>query len=545
MIIYEQEKQDGLEGLISNNSVAFCTRLECNKAALITTDDFKKLASDNYHKCAKCNSEKICNVRSLQGNTQCEECGFVWTDPTYNSKASEIKKATGSEHINLYPVKSILVSSSINKNDDVFMSEDVFIARNSVKDQPCNIEHNEKQIIGHTTGSYVLDDQFNPIPDDIDIIILPKKIHILDTSVIYMFWQDKEFESQIAKMIEEIERGEWYVSMECLHANFDYMLVDGEEEVIVKRNQVTSFLTKYLRYYGGEGVYQGKKIYRVVRDFMFSGKGYVLHPANPESIIFNNVSANINNNVYSNNKNTSSILLENLDMTDLEKKIQELETKLTSALKERDEAQKQLAGVSVAKATELESKLTVANESISKLNKDIATKEETIVQLNKDKSVIAKELETVQKELKDLIIAKVKADRVSKLVAAGYEESMANGLVERMVDASDDVFEAFVLVAEAKKIGAPGNNTSEIKKSPMQSVKEYVKEEIAGRKSKSGEVQENTKQAKAAEEVLEELEKENLDDPTGSTQETNQLEEFRSAIATDLFSKGFRKNKTK
>ena len=50
------------------------------------------------------------------------------------------------------------------------------------------------------------------------------------------------------------------------------MLVKGTHCKIVPRSEQTSFLTKYLRSYGGSGEYDGARIYRVLRDFTFSGK---------------------------------------------------------------------------------------------------------------------------------------------------------------------------------------------------------------------------------------------------------------------------------
>jgi hypothetical protein len=54
---------------------------------------------------------------------------------------------------------------------------------------------------------------------------------------------------------------------------------------IIERNEKTAFLTKHLRAYGGKGEFEGSKLGRVLRRIVFSGKGLVSKPANPESVI--------------------------------------------------------------------------------------------------------------------------------------------------------------------------------------------------------------------------------------------------------------------
>ncbi|QEL19556.1 hypothetical protein [Limnoglobus roseus] len=87
-------------------------------------------------------------------------------------------------------------------------------------------------------------------------------------------------------ILAEIAKGEWFVSMECLFAGFDYSMRarDGTTRVVA-RNEQTAFLTKHLRAYGGTGEYQGAKVGRLLRNIVFSGKGLVRKPANPESVI--------------------------------------------------------------------------------------------------------------------------------------------------------------------------------------------------------------------------------------------------------------------
>ena len=189
----------------------------------------------------------------------------------------------------LYYVQSILVSSSWNRNDDVFDRAEVWAARKTPEDKPTNLEHDENTIIGHITSNWPIDNEGKAIADDIGMDELPEKFHIVTGSVIYKAFSSPELKERAEKLIAEIEDGTKYVSMECYFKGFDYGLTDkasGEYKVLA-RNDSTAYLTKYLRAYGGHGEHENYKIGRVLRSITFSGKGFVNKPANPDSIIFN------------------------------------------------------------------------------------------------------------------------------------------------------------------------------------------------------------------------------------------------------------------
>ena len=77
----------------------------------------------------------------------------------------------------MYHLESVLVSCGWNKNDDVFMPQATWAARNTPEDKQFNFMHDENDIIGHITGSYVLTkdgkavaDDESQMPEDFDII---------------------------------------------------------------------------------------------------------------------------------------------------------------------------------------------------------------------------------------------------------------------------------------------------------------------------------------------------------------------------------------
>ena len=207
-----------------------------------------------------------------------------------NSKASinYIKSLAAFDDSDLYYVQSILVSSSWNKNDDIFDSKEVWAAKNTPEDKPTNLEHDEAVIIGHITSNWPITEEGVLIDDNTPPEELPDKYHILTGSVIYKAFTSPELKERSDKLIAEIQNGTKYVSMECFFKGFDYGLVEKNtgSYKILSRNDDTSYLTKYLRSYGGMGEHENYKIGRVLRNITFSGKGFVDRPANTDSIIF-------------------------------------------------------------------------------------------------------------------------------------------------------------------------------------------------------------------------------------------------------------------
>jgi hypothetical protein len=213
-------------------------------------------------------------------------------EPIVSKDQSEIKCIIKSQaalnDIDLYYVQSILVTSSWNKNDDIFDKTEVWLAKNSPEDKPTNLEHDESTIIGHITSNWPIDEDGNKIPPDTTIDSLPEKFHIVTGSVIYRGFTDTALKERAEKLIAEIENGTKFVSMECFFKGFDYgvLNLDNNQYSILPRNNSTAHLTKFLRAYGGTGKHENYKIGRVLRDITFSGKGFVDKPANPDSIIF-------------------------------------------------------------------------------------------------------------------------------------------------------------------------------------------------------------------------------------------------------------------
>lgn len=215
------------------------------------------------------------------------------TNPSVESTEKAKAAISGfgdARNFDLYYIQAILASSGPNKNDDWFLPEEMWTARSTPIHKQLNYMHDEKYIIGAITDSILLTADGSLVSDESSI---SKIKDIATQAVIWTHWDDKSKEKEIRKIIESIEKNELYVSMEALFRNFDYALVKtdrfGQTTKIVPRTEETSFLTKYLRSMGGNGKYEDYNIYKVLRNFTFSGKGIVTDPANPRSVFDENL----------------------------------------------------------------------------------------------------------------------------------------------------------------------------------------------------------------------------------------------------------------
>lgn len=355
----------------------------------------------------------------------------------------------------LFYLESVLVSVGWNQNDDVFDKEETWIARTTPVDKQFNFMHNERDIIGHLTSSKVVDFNKNIVASDIDLKDLPDQFDIVVGSVLYKHWSDSQLQERMEKIIAEILEDKWFVSMECLFRNFDYAVVtpDGQNKVIA-RNDQTSFLTKHLRIYGGTGEYDGNKLGRLLRNFTFSGKGLVDNPANPRSHITNTdysnevssfvgTSASMDElNIKEENNLMSGITQEQYDAL-------KLELEQLKASKEQ-ETQKEIDDLK-ARIVELEkSNADLASEL--EVNKEVVkAKDETIEGLNKELSDVKTKLDETQAVIKQKELEAVTASRKTLLLEK-VDEERANVLIEKFVNASDEMFNLLVESLPAKKM---------------------------------------------------------------------------------------------
>ena len=474
--IYPKEIDDGIGELVeSTASVAYCSEAKINTAAIETAKD-------------------------------------VISDPSILEKIM----AENKDQIDLHYIESVLVSCGWNKNDDVFLAQSTWDARSTPEDKQFNFMHDENDIIGHITGSYVLTKDGKAVADGEE---LPEDFDIITQAVLYNSWTDEENRERMQKIISEIQEGKWFVSMECLFSGFDYALQgpDGEAKLLA-RSEDSAFLTKHLRAYGGTGEYEGYKIGRALSNIAFSGKGLVSRPANPRSVILNSKST-AQFNVQEMNSNLSIVGDFNMsDTTLLEKQLAEVQADLADAKAENEaikvkiEEAKDKEFASTIEAFETEAgqskaKIDELNELIKSTQARVAELED---QLATSQTDLAEAIQTVaameQKEKTE--------KRKAALIEAGISEEDVEASLTSFDALGDEAFESVVALMKKKAAWPPEKD--EDKKGKKDKKDEEVKSE-------------ETEASEVTEEVFEDLE--SSEATLVESEEVDEIEQTRASIA--------------
>jgi len=414
-------------------------------------------------------------------------------DNTWNVSRSNIEKIKASSNpnqIDLYYLKSVLVSTGWNKNDDVFDPAQTWAAKNTPEDKQFNFMHNENDIIGHITGSYVVDRNGNKILSEEDDSA-PEEFDIITEAVLYNSWTNPENRERMKKIIAEIEEGKWFVSMECLFAGFDYSVIDKEgKSKIVARNDESAFLTKHLKAYGGTGEYEGYRIGRSLRDISFSGKGLVSKPANPRSVILDSSKA-FSVTLDNNNSNVSKGDI-NMSDNNLEKQLADLQSELASSKEEKQTVKAEVETVSkefAEKVSVLETSLAEKDLALQSSAEKIASLEATLAEKEKELSEVSAAMDEMKKKEKDRM-------RKEKLVMAGFEDAEAEESINLYDALSDEAFEA-VVAAMKKKWGAMKDKMMKEEKKEMASETTVASETTEAKEEVTEELFEEVKTTEA------------------------------------------------
>lgn len=371
---------------------------------------------------------------------------------------NENQALAGIEDTDLYYTQSILVTTSWNKNDDIFDAKEVWLARATPMHKPTNLEHDEKTIVGHITSNWPIDESGELIDESLPLDKLPNKFHILTGSVIYKGFTEPELRDRASLLIEEIESGEKYVSMECFFKNFDYGLINkinGSFHVL-PRNEQTSFLTKHLRAYGGVGEHENYKIGRVLRQITFSGKGFVNRPANPESIIFTKDNLKQTNETVSLTKNLDE---KNDDSTKEGVFSNQANLKETNMSVEPTEVTEEVTTVVETEATPVAPTVeTQEAEAAKKMQEEMVKKEEEMKKMKAALESAQAELEAANETLaaykmkeEEMAKKEKKMKRMAALIESGIEEEVASATVDKFENLDDAAFESIAALVAAVK----------------------------------------------------------------------------------------------
>jgi hypothetical protein len=438
--------------------------------------------------------------------------------------------AENQDQIDLYYIESVLVSTGWNKNDDVFTSEATWAARNTPEDKQFNFMHNENDIIGHITGSYVLTKDGKAVADDASN---PEEFDIITQAVLYNSWTGEENRDRMGKIIAEIQEGKWYVSMECLFSGFDYALINDKGEAkVLARDEESSFLTKHLRAYGGAGEYEGYKLGRALANISFSGKGLVSKPANPRSVILSGTStAQIN--VDSNSK----LSIGELNMSDvLTTQVSELKAELEAA---KAENQAIKAKIEEAKDKEFASKVeafeAAADESkatIDELNETIKSTQARVAELEDSLQSSQTQLAEAMKEMDDMKKKEKSMKRKASLVEAGLEEDEVEETLASFDALDDDAFENIVAMMKKKAGKKYAGEHKDDKKKKDDEAEAAMPPEVKEKMEEMKKKKEKEAKAEEAEAELSEDAFDNVETSEATLVEAEQTDELETARAS-------------
>ena len=458
MKIYQSEIQDGLADTLKNNSIACCAIAEKSDPMPIPELD-------------------------AATQKQLEKLG--------------IATAENKDQIDLYYLKSILVSTGWNKNDDVFDPSELWSAKDTPEDKPFNYMHDEKDIIGHITGNIAV--SFDGQEIDPEAEEVPSEFNILTTSVIYTEWSDIAQRERMQKIVSEIGDGKWFVSMECLFPNFDYALASNDGSIkVIPRNEASAFLTKHLRSYGGSGRYQNYRVGRLLRTLSFSGKGLVSKPANPRSVILEG------NEFFDESKAeilTVSSIKENVMSDNYEKQVAELQKELSEAKAANEALKDKVVAEQHAEFSEKIQNLeaTIADQATKLAEQEEANKTLAESLKSQEEALAAKdeEFNNQEKELAAMKQKEAMMQRKAKLEDIGLESDEATATVEEFKSINDETFDKIVAVMKKRGEFPPKKKDEE----------EKEEEAVMKRKAETDEEMDDAEaSAEASAEVLEDAE---------------------------------------
>jgi predicted nucleic acid-binding Zn-ribbon protein len=408
--------------------------------------------------------------------------------PAERPKLNGLALAQNNNQFDLHYMKSILATIGWNLNDDVVDRTEGWIARHTAEDKPLDYEHDPNDIIGHVTGSYLIDLEGNPLDDSKPLDELPDSFHIVNTEVVYQWPNntvDPKITERMAQIIAEIKDGKWYVSMEALFTNFDYAVIASDgSQFVIPRDDKSAFLTKHLRAYGGSGVYNGNKIGRQMRNITFSGKGIVRRPGNPNSIIFESV-ANFHPTVMASAKEfarvgislgyenigkdtNSKTEIDNMPDTNVElvqAENKRLESTLKAAQERAEAAEKKLhemnANAVQAKLDNLNTEVKARDEKITSLNTQVDTEQKARTQAEAKVKELEGKVATLESDFAKQKAEQVKATRLGVIKAKlNFTDEDAGEFYETVAELSDEKFNKLVEKTPAK---AAAQNTADDK----------------------------------------------------------------------------------
>ena len=433
-------------------------------------------------------------AQSILNNTKAScQIQFLPHEPSRNEAKAAVEQIQAGcgigpmETEDLFFFRSIMATSSVNLNDDGFLAQEMFKARNTPVAKFVNIEHEADAcavefgaggIVGTIVNSFMMDRDMVLIDPNIEQA--PAFFHLGTTNVIWRHLSNEMMRAKATLLIKKIQEGSMAVSMESMFTGFDYGLATYHEEdgtimtdnlEIVERNDETAFMTKHLRSYGGSGEFQGKKLVRMLKGITFTGLGVVSEPANPSSVMLKDedILKKSEKSEEVPSVAASSGVYNNDDTSKTESKMTDI---LESQLKEANDVIAELRKeLELAKELSLKVDFEKAQKELEDAQAAIESKEEVIKTLESAKACMcnqyeekAAELEAVKKEKEELAAklaelekTQVEATRINAFKNKGYDETEASDIVAKLTSLDNETFDV-VLAGYAEK-SVPADET--------------------------------------------------------------------------------------
>jgi len=215
------------------------------------------------------------------------------TEELRKEVASVIKLPTvGEKQPDLQYFSAIFVSSGENLNHAYFLGSELVAASDSIISKALDVEHDEKDIIGHIFSKEFTDKEGNKL--DLESLVATETAS-LDAEDMHIQIGAIVYKNRFPELAKEIANDKWKVSMECYFTDFDIkvgdLILSKDEAQVVGVSVVDDGI------FGKKGkvIKDGKEIAtgtvaRVLRGICFSGCGIVKNPANPPSVILETAS---------------------------------------------------------------------------------------------------------------------------------------------------------------------------------------------------------------------------------------------------------------
>lgn len=196
--------------------------------------------------------------------------------------ASHIDVSPTSQPDLLY-FKAVYLTEGANKNGAFFSREELVKSVDTIYHKGMDIEHVEHDIVGHIYAAAFASNDGKVVSKD-EVLDYDGKLHVVIGGIVYR--------DRFPELSEEIESGEWFVSMETYYK--DFYLTVGNEFKITRDDENIDMLLPYVgrsvKVSDNGSIIANGTVTKHLLGLHFCGGGFVKKPADPNAIVFETAS---------------------------------------------------------------------------------------------------------------------------------------------------------------------------------------------------------------------------------------------------------------